>query len=550
MTATTHSPANTERAPSNGHALAGTGTLVRFMLRRDRIRLLAWTAGFAALTLYLVTALPVAYETEADLAAATQLFADPVGRMLIGPGYGFDDPSFERFVANGYGLYFFILSALMSILLIVRHTRLEEQTGRAELVRANVVGRHTALTSALIVTVITNLVIGAAVFGVMVAVAGFGAGGSALFAASIAAVGVGFGGIATITAQLTEYSRAAAGIAGAALGAAFVLRAGGDMAAEGGNALSWTSPLGWGQQTAPFVLDRWWPLALPLGLAVVAAAVGYALAVRRDVGASLFSARPGPATAAPSLGTPLGLALRLQRASILGWGAALIIGGLVFGAYTDALIEALADMPDVFLELFGGAEDMVAGYLAYMAEFMAYLVAAFAIMAVRSLRNEETGGRAEPVLATPVSRWAWLGSNLAVAAAAVVVLMGLTGAATGAGAAIVTGEAHHVGELTAAHLNHAPGPLLVLGVAALLFGVFPRAVPIAWVLVGYGLVVGTFGPLLDLPEAAFDLSPFEHPAEMPLEGFALAPVAILTLLAIVAAALGLLAFRQRGVNVT
>jgi ABC-2 type transport system permease protein len=231
----------TEGAPTaaGGHrALAGTRTLVRFMLRRDRVRLPAWAGGLGAFVAYVATAVPSVLETEQDLRDATTLYGDPVGRMLIGPGYGFDAPTYERFMANGYGLYMLVLTALMSILLVVRHTRGEEQTGRAELVRANVVGRHAALSATLVVAAITNLAVAGTVVLAMIAVGGYGATGSALLAAAVAAVGLAFAGVAALTVQLTEYSRAAAGMAGAVLGAAFVLRAGGDMAREGGNILS------------------------------------------------------------------------------------------------------------------------------------------------------------------------------------------------------------------------------------------------------------------------------------------------------------------------
>jgi ABC-2 type transport system permease protein len=66
----------------------------------------------------------------------------------------------------------------------------------------------------------------------------------------------------------------------------------------------------------------------------------------------------------------------------------------------------------------------------------------------------------------------------------------------------------------------------------------------------YGVFVGTFGPLLDVPEAIYGLSPFEHAAQPPVEDVALAPLAGLAVLAAALVALGLLAFRRRGVNVT
>ncbi|GAB4250720.1 MAG: exporter of polyketide antibiotics [Thermoleophilia bacterium] len=529
--------------------LTGTGALVRFMLRRDRIKLPAWAGGAGIFMLYLVSAIPAAYGSEEDLQAVSGLFQDPIGRLLIGPGYGLDTPTFPKLIANGYGLYFMLLTALMSILLVTRHTRVEEQTGRAELIRAGVVGRHAPLTAALIVVLITNLAAGAAVFVFAVAAGGFETGGALLFAAGVAAVGLAFAGVTSLTVQLSEYSRPAAGMAGAVLGAAFVLRAGGDMARVGGNFLSWTSPLGWAQQTAPFVLDRWWPLALPLVFASVTAAGGYLLSSRRDLGASMFAARPGSAGAPAWLGTPLGLALRLQRMSIIVWTLALALSGFIYGLFADPLLSALGDLPEAFVVLFGDAEDMLAGYLAYMAVFMAFLAGVYAVLAVQGLRGEETSGRGEPVLATAVSRWAWMGGHLLVTAAGVVVLLAATGAATGLGAAAVTGDWSHLWELTAAHLNQIPAVFVVLGLAAFLFGVAPRAVPIAWVLVVYGVIAGTFAPMLDLPQLVYDLSPFEHPARMPLEGFVLSPLLALTAISLAGAVLGLAAFRRRGVNV-
>jgi ABC-2 type transport system permease protein len=550
--ATTESRRTTGAAPGASGStgpFTGVWTLVRFMLRRDRIRLPAWSAGLGVFVLYLSTALPAVYETEADLRAAVGVFADPVGRMLVGPGYGFDAASYERFVANGYGLYFLILAALMSLLLVTRHTRVEEQTGRAELVRANVVGRHASLSAALIMAVISNLAVVLVVAVAMLA-SGFGSQGSMLFAVGVGVTGLAFAGLTAVTVQLTEYSRASAGMAGGVLGAAFVIRAGGDMAEVGGNALSWVAPLAWAQQTAPFVLDRWWPLLLPLAFAAVTSMIGYRLSTRRDLDASLFAVRPGNAEAPSWLGSPLTLALRLQRASILGWSGAMLAAGVAFGSFADAMLTAAEALPEAFLELFGGGEAVVAGYLGYMAVFMAYLVGVYAILSVQSLRSEETSGRGEPVLATPVSRVAWLGSHLAVTVAGVIVVLAMAGFGTGVGAAIVTGDTGYVWDVTVAHLNQVPAVLVVLGFAALLFGLAPKVIALSWITVGYALLVGTFGALMDVPDAAFEVSPFEHAATMPVEGFAATPVIALTLVALAMAAIGLVGFRRRDLHGT
>ena len=223
-------------AAAGGSPLAGTGTLVRFSLRRDRIKLPAWVGGLGLFVIYIGAALPQLAPTEEDLAAVVPLFTQPVGRMFTGPAFGMDAPTFERFFAAGYAPYLFLLAALMNIILVTRHTRVEEQTGRAELIRANVTGRHSALTATLIVAAITNALACLVVAGLAIA-GGFAPLGSVLIGLGTALTGMAFAGIAAVTAQLSAYSRAAAGMAGLVLGVSFVLRALGDMAAVGGTCL-------------------------------------------------------------------------------------------------------------------------------------------------------------------------------------------------------------------------------------------------------------------------------------------------------------------------
>src|SRR5690625_6080215 len=131
------------------------------------------------------------------------MFADPVGRMMVGPGYGMDAPTFERFFASGYALYLYIAMALFSVFTVIRHTRAEEQTGRAELIRANVVGRHASLTAAVVFTDALNLVI-ALLLWVAALSAGYAGSGSLLVAAAGVAVGGVFTGAAARAAQLSH----------------------------------------------------------------------------------------------------------------------------------------------------------------------------------------------------------------------------------------------------------------------------------------------------------------------------------------------------------
>ena len=525
--------------------ITGTGTLVRFMLRRDRIKLPLWIGGLGLYIIYIGAALPQLAPDEAGLAGAAILFESPVGRMWVGPAFGMEAVTFERFFAAAYALYLHLLAALMNILLIARHTRAEEQSGRSEVLRANVVGRHAPLTAALVVAGIANAAATLIVIGLAIA-NGYAAEGSALVGLTMGLTGMTWAGITAVTVQLSANSRAAAGLAGGVLGVAFMIRALGDMLAVGGSALSWASPLGWGSQTAPYVYDRWWPLLLLIALTAVCVVAAFALQSRRDFGASMLAARSGRVDAPPSLGTPFGLAARLLRGSIIGWGSVIALFGIIDGAFAQAMLDAAEEMPPLLMEVFG--EGLAEGYVAFLAAFSGYMTAAYVVFAVQGLVVEEARGRAEAILATPTSRSAWAGSHFGVVALGGALIMLVTGLLTGLAIGAVTGDWAAVGQSVWAHLNMVPGVLVVVGVSALIFGWVPRALAIVgWALVGVIIFVGVFASLLDFPDWFLNLSPFSHLAQMPVEEFSFAPVLWLTLIAVAGVALGLVGLGRRQV---
>ncbi|WP_394213862.1 ABC transporter permease [Brachybacterium vulturis] len=548
MTAPTH-----RAAPSTGDgaasSLSGLRTLIRLVLRRDRIRLPAWIAGHGLLVVYIGAALPQLAPQEEDLGNLTVMLAQPVGRMFTGPAFGLDAPTYERFFAAGYMPYLFLLSALMNIFLITRHTRGEEQSGRAELIRANVTGRHTALTAALAVALLANAVV-APVVAVLAVAVGYAVPGSLLAGLATSLTGMVFAGVAAVTSQLSEFSRAASGMAGAVLGVAFLLRALGDMVAVGGSALSWVSPLGWAAQTAPYVHDRWAPLVLSAALALAAVALAFELQRRRDFSASFVATRPGRAHAHPWLGTPTGLAARLQCGGLLGWGTAILLLGIIDGAFTQAMIDAGDGMPDELSAIFG-TEALVQGYTAFLGSFVIIFAAAYAVYAMQTLRAEEGSGRADAVLATPVSRVVWSASHVLVIAVGILLLATVTGLGTGLATALVTGDGDLLGEVLLAHLAVAPAALCVLGLCTALFGWLPRLMAaLGWVAVAVLGVVELFAALLDLPDWLRSLSPLHHLAAVPVEEFALTPFLVVTAVAVAAVVIGLLGLRRRQLNVT
>jgi ABC-2 type transport system permease protein len=220
-----------------------------------------------------------------------------------------------------------------------------------------------------------------------------------------------------------------------------------------------------------------------------------------------------------------------------------------FGFMFGALANEVADpdgISDQRIEMFGGSLDTVIdGFLGIVTLMIASLAAVVTVLGVQAMRSEETGGRAEPILATATSRWAWAGGHVAVLALGVTALLAVAGFASGVGAWIAVGNGTYVAALTVAHLAHAPGVLVLLGLATLLYGVAPRAIGATWLLLGLGLFSGLFGPMVDLPQWLRNLTPTEYVGNPPLDEVSVGATFALATVAVTLAALGLTAFRRR-----
>jgi ABC-2 type transport system permease protein len=528
--------------------LTGTGTLVRFLLRRDRIRIAGWVGGLAVVTLATANNFTQIYATAAERQTIASTMESPAGIAMVGVNHGIGDYTYGAMLGHQMLWFTAMLAGLMSALLIVRYTRTEEAAGRAELVRAAVVGRHATTAAALVVVAAANLAVAVLMaLGLgAIGIEGVDWQGSVLYGAAHAATGLVFAGIAAVTAQVTEHPRGAAGMAVAAIGLAYVLRAVGDVT---GGTLSWLSPIGWAQATQVYVVDRWWALLPALAATAALVTVAVALGNRRDVGAGLRPPRRGSPVASDALATPLGFAFRLHRASLLGWVVALFVGGVMYGSVLGEAERWLAEIEAVG-ELVPQIEGvtLTEAFASVLTIVLAIFAGVYAVLAAQRMRSEEVAGRAEPVLATAVSRTRWVASHVAVAmggAVAVLLAAGVGLAVTGAAS---TQDAELLPALLGATLVHVPALWVTTAIVVALFGLLPRAIPLAWAVVLYSFVVLYLGELLRFPDWMGNLSPFGHTPGLPAEAFTLAPLAVLTAIAAVLVAVGLGAFRRRDLD--
>lgn len=524
--------------------MSGTRALTRFMLRRERRGLPIWVVTVGLLFMIQSVQSQGYYGTPAELGALRATVAGNAALVATG------GPLENLATVGGEVMfevlaYLAVVAALMNVFLVGRHTRGDEEAGRTELIRAAQVSRRAPLLASLATAAIADAALG----GLLVAV-GIGTGlpvtGSVVLGLAMATTGLFWAALTALAAQVLETARGVYGAVAALVGVAYGLRAAGDV---GDGTLSWLSPVGWVQRAFPYTQDRWWVVLVPLGAGAALAAGALVLLERRDLGAGLIASRPGPAGASWPLRSPLGLAWRLQRVGVVGWTTGGLAAGVVYGSLTESIQAFVDDNPDIAEFLPGGGEDVVDSYLAVTLSVVALLAAASGVVAMLRTRGEEASGRAETVLATATSRTRWAGAHLAVALAGSVLVLVAGGTGAGVAYAASTGDPGQVERLMVAALVHVPAAWVLVGVAALGVGLWPRAASaVAWTVFAVTAAVLLLGDSLRLPPWLTDLSPLAATPQAPFEDVSAGPLAVLLGIAALMVAVAARGLQRRDVR--
>nr|WP_245839213.1 ABC transporter permease [Nocardia donostiensis] len=527
-----------------GSSSTGTGTLLRFAVRRERFGLPWWLLATGVLLGFQSVSSQRFYDTPAKLAQFRETMgANAAAVAMAGPTRLLDtiggEVLFEIFA------YLAVVVALMNMFLIGRHTRSDEETGRGELIRSARVGRRAPVLAALALAMLADIAVLVVVFAVAVAT-GLPVPGSLLLGVSLAGIGLTFAALTAVAAQVFENPRSVYGSVALAVAAAYMARAIGDV---GNGTLSWLSPIGWGQRTYPFVVDRWWPVLLFALAALVLIGIAFALLERRDFGAGLLGYAAGRPEASWLLGSPLGLAWRLQRGSLAGWCFGVFVLGAAYGSVADSIEQFLADNPEIANYLPGGAADAVDSYLALTLSLSGLLAGAYGITSVLRVRAEETSGRAEPVLAAPVSRLGWFFSQTAIAFAGSALVLVCGGFGEGLAYALTVGEPTQLPRLVGSALVYLPAAWLVVAVAIAAAGWVPAvAAPVAWTVFAYFIVAVLFADSFDLPSWFADASPYTHLPQAPLAAVTVTPILIVAAVAAAGTVAGAAGVRARDIG--
>jgi ABC-2 type transport system permease protein len=535
----------------SGGPLAGVGELFRLAARRDRRLLPIWIYVLLIIAVSGGYAVKLVYKTAASRASlAATVHHDAALLFIYGQLHG---DSYGAVLAWRYLAYAALAAGLMSIFLVVRHTRAEEEAGRLELIGSTVVGRPAPLTASLLLPLVANAV-ALVLTTVVLLLYGLPVGGALAYGLGEAGCGVAFATLAAVAAQVSSTARGARGLAITALVLAFLFRGIGDSGgAHGLGWLTWLSPMGWAELVRPFTGDRWWVLAVPAAVAAAGTVAAFALASRRDVGAGLVPARPGPGTAGRMLAGPLGVAWRLERGSLAGWSAGFIVAGLAIGVVGNGIGQLLGSgggQVEKVLDRIAGQTALTNAYLGACMSLLGLVAAAYATAAVLRLRTTETDGLGEPVLAAPVSRYRWSASQLLLTTVGTAVILVVGGIGMGLGFGLASsGVGTWVTRLIEAGLVQLPAALCLAGVACLVVGLIPQwSFGVGWGAVGVVALIALIGPSVRLYQGVLDISPFTHVPKLPGGAVSATPLVWLCAVAVALAGAGVVGLRRRDIG--
>jgi ABC-2 type transport system permease protein len=477
------------------------------------------------------------------------LYGDPINVGTIG-----------GFVSWHYGAYLTLLAGLWSILALSSTLAGEARRGSLDLAVAAPLPRALIALEKLAGHV-TALVLAAAI----IAVAAWAAGtvfaafpGDEIPATAALSFGVGIA-LKALMAGSVAFALAAfvgrgiaAGIAGALLFGSYVVTSyravvpAFDIVAE----LSW---LGWTVDHVPLAgRSDWGSLGLVAVASFIVLAIGVAGFVRRDIGIVSTTRLPGLPRAFLGIGGPI----RRSSAEVLpvsvAWGIGLGIYGLLMAAASRAFVDELARAPS----LLAMAESLLPGMdwttpLGFLqllfVDFGLVLVGLAAATLVWVRMSDESDGRFELLLATPVTRVRWavaggIGSWLGVALITLIIAGALAIGVSAAGGEVATPV---IGTLVLA-LYGAALVGIGIGIGGLARPAFAAPAVMAFALATF--LVDLLGPALSLPHWLQELALSNHLGEPMLGTWDLGGMAVCLALAMGGVALGAWGLNRRDVG--
>lgn len=526
-------------------AFVGLRPLLQVSAKQDARSIAPWIALISALSVSSLLAYAFVFTEQASRQTlAATIGTNPAFGLLFGPARDLSTADgFNVWRSQALGGFF---AGLMAILIVIRNSRAEEDSGRAELIASTVVGRHARLGAAVGLAWLASIALGVVAAAATILFGGDVTGSIAL-AATFTASGFVFAAVAAITAQIASLAQTASAMAIATLGAAYLVRGYADASPEAAWAI-WVTPLGWNQEVRPVTENNWWLLGASLLLASALLVVANILLARRDFGQGLVPTSPGPARGG-FVTSVWGLALRLQRGSVIAWSTAFIILGGVFGYLASSMGDVVAQNPVIagFLAATGASEEgLVFEFLLMLLRLLAIIAAVFGVGVMMAVYREETEDRVEPLLAGALPRATFYASHVLIALIGPAIVLVVAGAVIGLVAA-AAGAPGKTGDLALQALAEVPAVWLLIGLSIATVGANPRVRMAAWLAIVATFVLTILGPMLNLWDWILGISPLRHVPNVTAASPNYLPLLPISLIFVALVVVGFAGFHRRDV---
>jgi len=557
---------------------ANTGTLVKFIFRRERISTTVWIICILLLTLAVAWEFPNLFGTDEERIMMSQTMNNPAMVAMLGPNYGSDNYTNGAMMSNMMLLFTIVAIAVMNIFLVVKHTRRDEEERRVEVVRSLPVGRLSNLSATMIVAVIINillaLLIGLGLYAMQIE--DIELYGSILYGVSCAVSGLLFAAVTAVFCQLASNSRGAIGYSFMFLGVTYLIKC----AEAGHDIIVYLSPLSFILKTEAYVRNIWWPVSVLLGISILIAAIAFRLNLRRDLGEGIIPAKPGRKNAKKSLLSSFGLSKKLTRNMFIAWFVTMLLFGMSygsifgdFGAFMESndmfrnmlnvtneellLNKDIADLTEeelaIYQELLAKQDETSKSmlfsielrFVTLLMSIMTILAAVPTLMMLLKTRSEEKKGYNEHLISRTVSRTKLLScyfihSIVTSVLMVFAVILGIWSAAYA-----VMDEPFSFLEVFQSGMIYLPAIWFMVGIGLLLMAYLPRLTGIVWGYLGYSIFAVYLGKLLQLPEWITKLTPFGYVPQIPIDDMNWNNTIILSVIALLFIIVGFIQYKKR-----
>ena len=525
---------------------ANTGTLFRFALRRDRFFLPLWMIGVVAFALLCAPLFTQVAKSPSELAMYAETMKNPAMIALCGPLYA-EPYTYGIMYTQLMTVWILILIGVMNVFLVSRHTRKDEEDGKLEVLRSLPVGRVAVLSSAWLVTVLANLLIGisCAVGLTILGIESMAIGGCFLLGGLFFAVGLFFAAVAMLFSQLCSTSRGMTGGCFLVLGIFYLIAALGNVS---GGILAYLSPFSIVFKSSPFAGNDIWPVFAILAGTIITAWLAIRFSTKRDLGAGMLPQRRGRAHAQVSLSSPFGLAYRLMRKTVIAWVIIMFILGMSYGSVFGDFESFISQNEMLQMILATGAgENMILSFMAYITLIMSLVASIPVINCVLKLRSEERKNRLEAVYARSVSKTGQFLPYIIIALISSIVLQLALSFGMWLAASTVMEDALPFTDVMLAGLIKLPGIWLLAGISALLTGLLPKLTALVWAYFGMSFFVIYLGRLMDMPDVFVKISAFGLLPNYPVDDFHVVSFVAVTAAAVALLVMGVVLYGKREV---